>query len=131
MIKTVEVTFPGGKKVDAKIGETVVRTDQPKAKGGDDSAPNPFILFLSSIATCTGFFALDFCQSRDIETKDMQLTMDCDFNQETKHYDKITLTLKLPSDFPEKYKSAIIRAMDLCAVKRHLKEPPEFVIKTN
>jgi ribosomal protein S12 methylthiotransferase accessory factor len=36
------------------------------------------------------------------------------------------MTLTLPSDFPEKYIPAITKAMDLCYVKKHLHEPPEF-----
>jgi ribosomal protein S12 methylthiotransferase accessory factor len=39
---------------------------------------------------------------------------------------KIRMKLTLPPDFPEKYKPAIIKAMNLCYVKKHLHEPPEF-----
>jgi ribosomal protein S12 methylthiotransferase accessory factor len=40
--------------------------------------------------------------------------------------EKIRMKLTLPPDFPEKYKPAIIKAVDLCYVKKHLHEPPEF-----
>ncbi len=39
---------------------------------------------------------------------------------------KIVMNLTLPPDFPEKYVPAIIKAMDLCYVKKHLHEPPAF-----
>ena len=35
----VEVSFPDGKKIDAKIGEFTINTDQAVANGGDESAP--------------------------------------------------------------------------------------------
>jgi ribosomal protein S12 methylthiotransferase accessory factor len=43
---------------------------------------------------------------------------------------RITIDLVLPSDFPEKYKKALIHSVDLCAVKRTILDPPEFEIKT-
>jgi len=56
----VEVSFPGGTKIDAQIGEFMINTDQATANGGDESAPEPFQLFLASIATCAGIYALSF-----------------------------------------------------------------------
>jgi ribosomal protein S12 methylthiotransferase accessory factor len=51
-----------------------------------------------------------------------------DFITNKKSYmvEKIRMTLTSPPEFPEKYTAAIIRAMDLCYVKKHLHEPPEF-----
>ena len=124
----LEVTFPGGKKVDAKIGKFVIKTDQAVWAGGEGSAPEPFQLFLASIATCAGIYALSFCQSRKINTEGMFLTMECEWDKERKRYRKFSINLKLPEGFPPKYKGAVIKSMDLCAVKKHMIEPPEFEI---
>ena len=42
--------------------------------------------------------------------------------------DQIELDLKTPPGFPDKYRDAIINAMELCAVKKHLQQPPAFAI---
>ncbi len=34
----------------------------------------------------------------------------------------------LPPEFPKKYKSAVIRAAELCTVKRNIIDPPKFLI---
>jgi len=129
MSKTVlEVIFPGGKRVDAKIGKFTIKTDQPVWSGGEGSAPEPFQLFLASIATCAGIYAVSFCQSREMSTEGMHLTMECEWDDERKRYSKFSINLKLPKGFDEKYKKAIIRSMDLCAVKKYMIEPPEFEI---
>jgi ribosomal protein S12 methylthiotransferase accessory factor len=125
---TLEVSFPGGKKVDSSNGKFVIKTDQPVKYGGDGTEPEPFQLFLASIATCAGIYALSFCQSRKIETDGMSLTMECEWDQERKRYRKMGIHLKLPAGFPEKHQKSVIRAMDLCAVKKHMIEPPEFEI---
>lgn len=128
MIKKITVNFPGGKKVNTSIGDYIIKTDQPIDSGGEGSSPNPFQLFLSSIAACIGYFALQFCQFRKIPTDGMKLEVECSLNQEEKRYDKITVNLKLPDSFPEKYNNAIIEAMNSCTVKKHLYNPPEFEI---
>ena len=42
----------------------------------------------------------------------------------------IDLELTLPAGFPEKYKAAVMNAMNLCTVKKHLHQPPAFEITT-
>ena len=131
MDKTIEVVFPGGKKVDGKIENMIIKTDQPIKDGGEGTAPEPFHLFLMSIATCAGIYALDFCQTREIETEDMTLAMNCEFDSSGRVCQKLSIDLRVPAGFPEKYKKAIVRTMDLCSVKRHIMNPPEFEIKTS
>ena len=131
MQKTVlEVTFPGGKRVDARTERFTIKTDQPVSYGGEGSAPEPFQLFLASIATCAGIYALNFCEARKINTDKMSLTMECIRDEEKRRYTKFSINLRLPEGFSEKYRKAIIRSMDLCAVKKHIMDPPEFEIIT-
>ena len=117
---TITVTFPGGVAVDATVGGHVVHTDQP-APLGDGSAPSPFDLFLASIATCMGFYALRFCQERNIDTEGLSLSLD-------RRDESIHVSLQLPEGFPDKYFDAIHRAVDHCAVKRQMLIPPRFEI---
>ena len=42
----------------------------------------------------------------------------------------IQLDIELPAGFPERYKEAVIRAAEQCAVKKHFEHPPEFEIRT-
>ena len=129
--ETVNVSFPGGKRVDAQVGNFAICTDQSVKYGGEGSAPEPFDLFLASIAACAGVFALGFCQSRDLPTEGMSLSMDCERDEQKKLFSKMTIHLKLPEGFPEKYRSGVIRAMELCTVKRHMHDAPEFEIVTS
>ena len=49
---------------------------------------------------------------------------------ESRRIATIRLAVELPADLPEKYRPAIVRAVDQCAVKRHIVEPPEFDVVT-
>ena len=127
--KEIAVTFPGGVKVDARYGEFTIRTDQPVKAGGEASAPSPFDLFLASIATCAGYYALVFCRERKIAVEGMSLRMTWTRDPEIKMVDRILIEIKLPADFPEKYSAAVVKAASKCAVKAHLAQPPEIVVE--
>ena len=127
-MSAMTVSFPGGVAVEATFKGHTVRTDQPEAGGGANSAMAPFDLFLASIATCMGFYALRFCQQRDLSTEGLGVSLELEKNPETKMVTLMKIALKLPQDFPEKYHGAIERAVDQCAVKKHIFDPPKFEI---
>jgi putative redox protein len=126
----ISVSFPGGVAVEAAVKGHTLRTDQP-APLGADSAPSPFDLFLASIATCMGYYALRFCQEREIATEGLGLSLETVRDEERKRLGAIGVTLTLPPGFPEKYRDAIGRAVDQCAVKKHMVEPPAFTLTVN
>lgn len=126
----LEVVFPGGKKVDANYNGFTIKTDQPIRGGGDGSAPAPFDLFLASIGTCAGIYVLGFCQQRGIPTDGIKIIQRMEIDPIKRGIGGITLEIQVPTDFPEQYKEAVIRSAELCAVKKHLHNPPEFNIYT-
>jgi len=129
----MEISFPGGKKVDSKYNGITIKTDQPKREGGNGSAPEPFSFFLSSIGTCTGIYILSFCQERNIPTDDLKMMLRTVKNEETKMIDKIYMEIQAPKSFPDNYKKAVIKAAGLCTVKKHLENLPiiEITITKN
>jgi ribosomal protein S12 methylthiotransferase accessory factor len=120
------IDFPGGSRVDAHFGGFTVPTDQPPMA----SAPTPFAVFLSSIGTCAGIYVLGFCQQRGIPTDGIRLVQRTHSNPLTRMIDKIDLEIQVPQDFPDKYRDSLIRSAELCAVKKHLENPPTFEIVT-
>jgi len=122
----MEISFPGGKKVDALFKGFTIKTDQVEKDGGEGSAPTPTYMFFASLGTCAGIYALNFCQKRKIDTQQLKLVLDFKTNKKSYMVEKIRMTLTLPPDFPEKYIPAIVKSMNLCYVKKHLHEPPEF-----
>lgn len=122
----LEIRFTGGKKVDAMFKGFTIKTDQSEKDGGEGSAPTPTFLFFASLGTCAGLYALNFCEKRKIDTALLRLVLDFETDPKTHMVKKIVMQLTLPPNFPEKYIPAIIKAMNLCYVKKHLLEPPQF-----
>jgi len=127
-MEKIEVSFPGGKCIDAQVGGFHIHTDQPTKYGGDASAPTPFELFLASLATCAGIFAWNFCETRNISREGLGLHMECIDDEKLKMIGEIRFHLVLPQDFPEKYRDGIVRAMEQCTVKRHMQQSPGFSV---
>lgn len=124
------IEFPGGTRVTAHFGEYTVETDLPPHGGGEGSAPTPFETFLASLGTCAGIYVLGFCRQRGLPVEGIRLVQHAQLNPKTGMADSISLDIHLPSDFPEQYHAAVVRAAEQCKVKKHFENPPEIVVKT-
>ena len=124
----MEITFDGGKVVTAHMHGHVIRTDQPPESGGGNTAPAPFELFLASIGTCAGIYVKSFCDNRQIPAENIKLIQTTRYNKETGLPSEVNIEIKLPPDFPEKYKASILHVAGLCKVKKSIADPPSFEI---
>ncbi len=124
------IDFPGGARVDAHYGPYDIKTDQPPAGGGQGEAPTPFALFLASLGTCAGIYVLGFCKQRGLPTDGVQIVQRFHRNMQTGLIGKVDMEIRVPPEFPEKYRSSLVRSAQLCAVKKHLENPPEFDVFT-
>lgn len=126
----MRIIFNGDQKVIAEYKGFRIETDQPIYAGGQGSAPAPFDLFLASIGTCAGYYVFAFCRQRNLPLEDVYVTLKTIINREAKRIDKIVIEVHLPEGFPDKYNQAILKAIDQCAVKKHIVESSEFELKT-
>jgi putative redox protein len=123
------IDFPGGAKVDAHFDGFTVSTDQPKAGGGQDSAPTPFQLFLASLGTCAGIYVLNFLQQRQLPTEGLKLIERVERDPATGMVVQVELEIQIPPGIPPQYQEALIRTASLCTVKKHLEHPPQFKLQ--
>ena len=127
----MEITFDGGKVITAHLNSHIIKTDQPVKNGGGDTAPAPFELFLASIGTCAGIYVKSFCDQREIPSENIRIIQTVEFDNQTRLPGTIKLDIQLPTDFPEKYKAAVINAAELCLVKKTINNPPKFEVVTS
>jgi len=130
-MSTMIISSGGGKKVNAEYRGFTISTDQSVPNGGEGSAPEPFMLFLASIGTCAGIYVYSFCQQRGIPTDNVHIVQHHEKNPDGHGIAKITLEIQVPEEFPAKYHTALIKAANLCAVKKHIQHAPEFDVVTN
>lgn len=124
----MRINFPEGKKVNVFYNDFIIKTDQKIENGGDNENPEPFSLFIASIGACTGFYVLSFCQKRNIVTDDITLLLKTKKNKQKNLIEEINIDIKTNESFPDKYIKPIIKAANLCTVKRQLEYPPKINI---
>ena len=118
----MKIKYQGNKKISAHTGVFSINTDQPAEAGGEGTAPSPFELFLASLGTCAGIYAVGFMQSRNIQPEGFGIDMSFESGSSSGLISRIIMSVKLPEAFPAQYRDSIIRAMGLCTVKKHLSE---------
>jgi ribosomal protein S12 methylthiotransferase accessory factor len=124
------IDFPGGARVDAHFGPYTIKTDQPPMGGGKGVAPTPFATFLASLGTCAGIYVLGFCKQRGLPTENIRLIQRVRKDSGTGLIGQVEMEIQVPATFPEKYRDSLVRSAQLCAVKKHLENPPAFTIST-
>ena len=72
-----------------------------------------------------------FCKKRNIPTDNIKLIQNMEYDENTGMIYNIKIDIKLPADFPEKYKDAVVNSANLCAVKKHIQNPPNFEVFTS
>ena len=127
----MEITIDGGKVITAHINGKTIKTDQSVKNGGGGTAPEPFELFLASIGTCAGIYIKSFCDQRGIPAEGIRITQSLVFDPEKRVPSTIRLDIRLPADFPEKYKAAVVNAAELCLVKKTINHAPAFEVVTS
>jgi ribosomal protein S12 methylthiotransferase accessory factor len=83
------------------------------------------------VGACAGIYVLGFCRQRGLSTDGMRIIQNPEYDRETGLVRSIHLDIQVPKDFPEKYRSAVVRAAEQCLVKKHFEAPPNFEIATS
>jgi ribosomal protein S12 methylthiotransferase accessory factor len=125
----IEISFPGGKRVDAVAGDFRIATDQPAEDGGEGSAPAPFTLFLASLGTCAGLYVLAYCKARGISADGVRLTQHSEKDSKGR-LARVAIEVHVPPHFPERYREGLAHAAAACKVKKTIADPPTFDVRT-
>jgi ribosomal protein S12 methylthiotransferase accessory factor len=98
----------------------------PPDEGGDPDAYGPFDLLLSALALCTGHHVRAFLQQRGFPISDAGLIVRAERGGESHMLETVTMEVRVPEDFPQKYEDALVRAMGLCLIRMQLGRQPDI-----
>jgi putative redox protein len=124
---TIRVVHQGGDRLLMTVRGHEIRSDQPVADGGDDSAPTPTELFLASLAGCVTFYAERFLRRHELATDGLVVTCKYAWAANPTRIGEIDLTVEAPGLPPERLE-AFSRVVEHCTVRNTLRQPPEVRI---
>jgi putative redox protein len=125
---TIRVAHQGGDRLLMTVRGHEIRSDQPVADGGDDSAPTPTELFLASLAGCVTFYAERFLRRHGLPTDGLVVTCKYAWAANPTRVGEIDLTVDAPGLPPER-REAFSRVVEHCTVHNTLRQPPEVRIR--
>lgn len=125
MVDKMIVTFPGGKKTNVSFRNQSVKSDLPVEDGGEDTQPMPYEIYFAALGACSSTVVLEFSERRGIDVSDVFVEVSIDYNKESKLVENVDLVVNVPDTYPEKYRKALVAAMNVCHVKRQIESPPQ------
>jgi putative redox protein len=124
----VEVGFPDSTTIRARCKGLVVDVGMPPDRGGDPDGLGPFDILLCSLATCTGFHVLTFLEERGMSATEAALSIEATRGADSHLLETVTFEIRVPKEFPDKYRAAIVRAAEACLIRTQFGRQPEFAV---
>jgi len=125
----LEVSLQEGFQFKALCGKHEVRTDQPEKEGGTDQAMTPAELFVASLGTCIGVYAVRFCKRHHLPTEGMKVLMDWTVVKDPARIGSIKAELHYPHNIPETEKKGLLRMAEACFVHETILHKPEITVE--
>src|ERR1700674_5373393 len=97
----IRVAHQRGDRLLMTVRGHEIRSDQPVADGGDDSAPTPTELFLAGLAGCVTFYAERFLRRHGLPTDGLVVACNYAWAASPTRIGEIDLTVDIPGLPPE------------------------------
>jgi putative redox protein len=125
----IDIRFGENTEVIATVRGFEIVTDQPLASGGKNTAPDPFSLFLASVGTCAGYYALRYCRANGIDASKVELKLTAIRDIQTRKMTKLRTDVRLPEGTDRLHQEGVRIAIDECAVKKAMQDMPVFEVR--
>jgi len=123
MTERADLTWHGGRHIEARIRDLVVVHDKPKEKGYTNLGPTPSEMFLATLASCTMMSTLRVAEVRKVPVQAMSATAELDFDAQDK-VSVVRLEIQVQSAAAAKDWEVIARmAGKFCTIEQLTKPP--------
>jgi len=124
----IAVTYAGRDRLRVDVRGHVLLADQPVEDGGDDTAPTPTEMFVSSLAACVAFYAERFLRRHGLPAEGLNVTADCRWAENPHRVGEIVLDVEAPG-LTEMKREAFERVIDHCTVHNSFRVSPVVRVK--
>ena len=125
-----EIKYVGGKKFIAHNRGHELTIDTPIEFSGGDKGPTPSEIFIDSLGSCIGMYALGYCKSVGINTDGLKIKIEWEKELKTQPYyiKKIDVKIDLPNADIGPRKEALLKVARTCLVHQTIKAQPSIDI---
>lgn len=128
MTPAIRVTHLGGDRFELAVRQHKLQVDQPAEDGGEDTAPTPTELFVSSLASCVAFYVRRFLTRHDLPTDGLEVEAVYSMASRPARVGEIFVRIEVPAAVPDEKRSALLAVASHCTVHNTLVMPPQVII---
>lgn len=119
----ITVTYVGGDRLQVDVRGHRLLTDQPVEDGGEDTAPTPTEMFVTSLAACVTFYAERFLRRNRLSTEGLKVSCDYTWAEGPHRVGSIELGVEAPA-LTTARREAFARVISHCTVHNSIEHPP-------
>jgi putative redox protein len=123
------VLHESGPRFRAEFDGHAVTVDQPEEVGGSGEGMGPVALFMAAMGACIGTFVHMFAARRGIEDRGFRVDVEWEYADNPRRVASAKAKIRWPSEVPEKYRAAILKAAKQCVIHSTLKQTPELAVE--
>ena len=112
--------FAGNKKVTLEAEGFNINVDLPNTMGGDNTAPDPFVMLKASLLACSSIHLLFLIEKLGMKKENFSLELDTVLD-EGGDIKQALIKVFIPKDFPQDKENMVKSVISNCKVGKHLK----------
>ena len=124
----VKVRYLENVKFEAEARGHKLVCDQPLDNGGADAGMSPPELLVASLATCAGFYAVQYLRTRSLPTEGLSVSVDAEKAKAPARLGEFHIHVAIP-EVEERHKEGVLRAVKSCLIHNTLLHAPQIEIE--
>jgi len=122
------VRYLDGSKFEVITRGHTVLCDQPLSNGGADEGMSPPEFLLASLATCAGYYALQYLKTRSLPTAGLEVRISAEKALQPARLAGFRIDVVVPGMGEERHRDGILRAVKSCLIHNTLLHAPAIEI---
>lgn len=122
--------FLGGVKFEVQARGHRVICDQPADNGGSDAGMTPPEFLLASLATCAGYYAVQYLKTRQLPAEDLKVKVSAEKAPQPARLGSFRIEVTAPG-LDERHQAGVLRAVKACLIHNTLLGQPSVDVVVN
>lgn len=123
------VNYLGDVQFEAEARGHKIICDQPLENGGADEGMTPPEFLLASLATCAGFYAVQYLKVRNLPSEGLRIRITAEKVKPPARLDQFVINIETPGVYEEKDVEGIRRSAEKCLVKNTMLVTPAIAVQ--
>ena len=124
----VQVTHLGNVRFSVQARNHSLLCDQPTENKGEDTGMTPPELMLASLASCAGYYAVEYLKTRGLAETGVRVTVAADKLKNPARLSDFTIRVHCPVALSEEQTLGLTRSVEHCLIHNTLLNPPSITL---